>query len=87
MSTTQPPVPALRRGTPADGCSLLADLRLKRAVDVLLALAGGAFYLPMILILASAVQLIDPGPVFCSQQRRGYRGKGNPGVEASHHVS
>ena len=50
-------------------------LRVKRSVDIAVALAGAAFYLPILVVAALAIQLVDPGPVFYAQERRGYRGR------------
>jgi len=47
----------------------------KRSVDVAVALVGAPFYLPLIIAAALAVKLIDPGPVFYSQLRRGHNGR------------
>ena len=44
---------------------------LKRAIDLLLALCGLAVLWPLFLIIAIAIKLDDPGPVFFSQKRVG----------------
>jgi lipopolysaccharide/colanic/teichoic acid biosynthesis glycosyltransferase len=49
-----------------------AHFWLKRTVDVVVALAGAVFYLPILVAAALAVQLVDPGPVFFAQERRGH---------------
>jgi lipopolysaccharide/colanic/teichoic acid biosynthesis glycosyltransferase len=51
-----------------------AHFWLKRAVDLAVALAGAAFYLPIIAAAALAIKLVDPGPVFYAQERRGLNG-------------
>ena len=47
---------------------------LKRTLDLIVAVAGAAFYLPIIVVAVLAVQLVDRGPVFYAQARRGYGG-------------
>ena len=44
---------------------------LKRAIDLLLALCGLAVLWPLFLIIAIAIKIDDPGPVFFSQKRVG----------------
>src|SRR5262249_9499346 len=51
------------------------DWRLKRGIDIALVLAGAVLYLPIVLLAALAVQLVDPGPVFYGACRYGYRGQ------------
>jgi lipopolysaccharide/colanic/teichoic acid biosynthesis glycosyltransferase len=48
---------------------------LKRTIDIIVALFGAAFYLPIIALAVLAVQLVDPGPVLYVQERRGYHGR------------
>jgi len=48
---------------------------LKRSFDIALAVFGAAFYVPVILVAAMAVQLVDPGPAFYAQERRGQGGR------------
>jgi len=48
---------------------------LKRTLDLVVAVAGAAFYLPIIVVAVVAVQLVDPGPIFYAQTRRGYAGR------------
>jgi lipopolysaccharide/colanic/teichoic acid biosynthesis glycosyltransferase len=47
----------------------------KRTLDVLVAVAGAVFYLPIVALAALAIQLVDRGPVFYTQERRGYDGR------------
>ena len=44
---------------------------LKRTIDLLLALCGLAVLWPLFLIIAIAIKIDDPGPVFFSQKRVG----------------
>jgi len=46
---------------------------LKRTLDLIIAVAGAAFYLPIVAAAVLAVRLVDPGPVFYVQDRRGHR--------------
>jgi lipopolysaccharide/colanic/teichoic acid biosynthesis glycosyltransferase len=48
---------------------------LKRSVDLVVAVTGAAFYLPIIVAAVLAVQLVDRGPIFYAQVRRGYSGR------------
>lgn len=48
---------------------------LKRAIDIVAALAGALLLLPLIVYAAIRVKLSSPGPVIYSQQRIGYKGK------------
>jgi lipopolysaccharide/colanic/teichoic acid biosynthesis glycosyltransferase len=48
---------------------------LKRGIDIAGALAGMSMTLILLPLVALAIQLDDPGPVFYSQVRCGYRGK------------
>lgn len=48
---------------------------LKRAADLALTVVGGVFALPVIALLAAAIKLDSPGPVFYSQERIGYGGR------------
>jgi lipopolysaccharide/colanic/teichoic acid biosynthesis glycosyltransferase len=48
---------------------------LKRTVDLVVALAGAVFYLPIVAVAVLAVQLVDPGSVFYAQERRGHLGR------------
>ncbi len=50
-------------------------LRVKRFMDVLLCAMGGIVLLPMGLLLALAIRLDSPGPVFYRQRRIGYGGR------------
>lgn len=50
-------------------------LRMKRAVDLLLALILLPFVIFLILIAAIAIKLDSPGPVFFAQQRMGFRAR------------
>lgn len=49
--------------------------RLKRGLDIALALATGMFVAPLCLILAILSKLDSPGPIFYSQRRIGLSGK------------
>ncbi len=65
---------------PLDGAIAEAGLArprhfwLKRSIDIVVALAGAALYLPIMAVAVLAVQLVDPGPVFYVQDRRGLHG-------------
>lgn len=48
---------------------------LKRGLDVALVLAAAAVFLPLIGLAALAIQLVDRGPVFYAQERRGLGGR------------
>jgi len=48
---------------------------LKRGLDVALVLASAAMFLPLIGLAALAIQLVDRGPVFYAQERRGLGGR------------
>ena len=48
---------------------------LKRTVDLVVAFTGALFYLPVIAAAVLAVQLVDRGPIFFAQVRRGYGGR------------
>ena len=48
---------------------------LKRGLDVALVLAAAAVFLPLIGLAALAIQLVDRGPVFYAQVRRGLGGR------------
>jgi Undecaprenyl-phosphate glucose phosphotransferase len=48
---------------------------VKRAIDVMVAGAALLFTLPAFAVIALAVKLDSPGPVFFLQQRNGYRGR------------
>lgn len=50
-------------------------LRMKRAVDLLLALILLPFVIFLVLIAAIAIKLDSPGPVFFAQQRMGFRAR------------
>ena len=52
-----------------------SNLRLKRGLDVALVLASAAVFLPLIGLAALAIQLVDRGPVFYAQERRGLGGR------------
>ena len=49
-----------------------ADLALKRAFDIVLALVALAFFLPFMLAAALAIKLDTAGPVFFTQARHGF---------------
>lgn len=48
---------------------------LKRAIDLVLSLVALALLLPIFLLVAVAIKLDSPGPVFYTQERAGRRGK------------
>jgi O-antigen biosynthesis protein WbqP len=48
---------------------------VKRALDIGLSLVGGLILLPLLLLLAIAIKLVDPGPVIFRQQRVGAGGR------------
>jgi len=48
---------------------------MKRGLDVALVLASAAVFLPLIGLAALAIQLVDRGPVFYAQERRGLGGR------------
>lgn len=50
-------------------------LRFKRAMDILLCAAGSVILLPLGLLLALAIRLDSPGPVFYRQRRIGREGR------------
>jgi lipopolysaccharide/colanic/teichoic acid biosynthesis glycosyltransferase len=52
-----------------------ADFWLKRSLDLVVAVAGAAFYLPIIVAAVLAVQFVDRGPIFYAQVRRGHGGR------------
>jgi exopolysaccharide biosynthesis polyprenyl glycosylphosphotransferase len=49
--------------------------KIKRMVDVLVALVALFILVPATLVIALAIKLDSPGPVFFRQRRMGYRGK------------
>jgi len=49
--------------------------RLKRAFDILVAVPAALLALPLVLLAALLIRLIDPGPAFYVQKRIGHRGK------------
>ena len=52
-----------------------ANRWLKRGMAVALVLLSAAFVLPVIVLAAAAIQLVDPGPVFDAQERCGLGGR------------
>lgn len=54
--------------------SQLVYLRLKRFLDIAVVLAAGPLFFAVGLVIASYIILIDGGPVFFRQRRRGYGG-------------
>ena len=48
---------------------------IKRAVDIAVAGAALAFMLPIFVVIALAIKLDSPGPIFFRQGRNGYRGR------------
>jgi lipopolysaccharide/colanic/teichoic acid biosynthesis glycosyltransferase len=47
----------------------------KRLLDVVLASAGIILLLPLMLVIAAAIKLSSPGPVFFAQRRAGFKGR------------
>lgn len=72
-------VPANNDAEPAANSAVAVPLprgyRLKRGVDLAFAMLGLVAYLPAITLAALAIALIDPGPVFYAQKRRGRNGR------------
>jgi lipopolysaccharide/colanic/teichoic acid biosynthesis glycosyltransferase len=69
-----------RRGADRDSARVGIGARsqffwLKRTLDLVVAVAGAAFYLPIIVAAVLAVQLVDRGPIFYGQVRRGFGGR------------
>lgn len=50
-------------------------LRMKRALDLLFGIPLFLLTLPVVLIAATAVKLVSPGPALFRQEREGYRGR------------
>ncbi len=48
--------------------------RIKRALDLVFVIAGGALLLPLIALIAALIKLTSPGPVFYGQRRHGRGG-------------
>jgi lipopolysaccharide/colanic/teichoic acid biosynthesis glycosyltransferase len=55
--------------------STVTRLALKRALDVLLAVAAVAVVLPLLFVIGALIKLCDGGPVFFSQRRVGLHGR------------
>ena len=51
------------------------EFGLKRGLDLVVVLLAAAMFLPLIGLAALAIQLVDRGPVFYAQERRGRRGR------------
>ena len=51
------------------------DQALKRGLDLALVLLSAALFLPLIGLAALAIQLVDRGPAFYAQERRGLGGR------------
>jgi lipopolysaccharide/colanic/teichoic acid biosynthesis glycosyltransferase len=51
------------------------ELGLKRGLDLVVVLLAAAMFLPLIGLAALAIQLVDRGPVFYAQERRGLGGR------------
>jgi exopolysaccharide biosynthesis polyprenyl glycosylphosphotransferase len=51
------------------------QLNVKRSIDVIVALAGSALFLPLILYVAMRVRFSSKGPMTYSQERIGYKGR------------
>ena len=57
------------------GPRTLSQRFVKRALDLVFALAGLIAFFPLLLIVAVAVKLDSPGPVLFRQNRRGFNGR------------
>lgn len=53
----------------------MAYLKIRRLIDILLALVLGALLLPILLIITLLIRLETPGPALFRQQRIGYKGR------------
>jgi lipopolysaccharide/colanic/teichoic acid biosynthesis glycosyltransferase len=51
------------------------NLLLKRLLDCLIAIPAAAVALPIVAVLAVAIKIVDPGPVFYTQKRIGINGR------------
>jgi len=71
-------VPPLPRPTPVAPGHRPWDDAVKRAVDLLLIAAAAVVLLPVLTLLAIAIRLDTPGPVFYLQQRCGRHGRRFP---------
>ncbi len=60
---------------PQQGIQNQTNVFLKRAIDILIALALGLTFLPVILLSALLVRLDSPGPIFYAQERMGKDGR------------
>lgn len=65
---------AVRRA-PADAARQRLDLLLVRTLNLVLALIALVFFLPLMLLIAAAVFVANPGPIFYAQNRIGYGGR------------
>ena len=71
-------VPTMADGRPLLPTSSLSrslQLRVKRALDVLMALGGLVVLGPLLMVIALAVKFTSPGPVFYWQDRLGLNGR------------
>lgn len=69
---------AVREASRRTGAAAPRSLRVRasvRAVDVVVSLAGLAFFLPTLLLIAPAVRLQDGGPALSRQKRIGRAGR------------
>jgi lipopolysaccharide/colanic/teichoic acid biosynthesis glycosyltransferase len=55
--------------------TVTAEQVLKRAFDLCIALVLGFLILPVVFLVVAAIKIIDPGPGFFMQSRRGLNGK------------
>ena len=60
---------------PRPGAWLRLQLSAKRGLDLAAILAGGLLALPIVALAALAIKLVDGGPVFYAQTRRGFQGR------------
>jgi lipopolysaccharide/colanic/teichoic acid biosynthesis glycosyltransferase len=72
MTFVKPPTSTFRRLNPPVAHW---DARLTRAMDVTIALVALAFFLPLMLIIASLVYCTDRGPIFFAHRRIGKGGR------------
>jgi len=69
---------ATNSGVPIDAsplATMTAEQALKRAFDFCIALVIGFLILPVVLVVVVAIKMIDPGPGFFTQSRRGLKGR------------
>jgi lipopolysaccharide/colanic/teichoic acid biosynthesis glycosyltransferase len=59
----------------AAGRGVITSLRVKRSLDITLAIALGVLMVPAMLLIAAAIRLDSPGPALFRAKRIGHRGK------------